>query len=291
MVDALVPQGLTSNDIAALAEAAKQSTSGGAAGNTGAGTTAPDGSTETTGTTDAGANAAQPSAPQTPAPQAAAPRMLSDKDAATVQRLQTLLANAQNLQGAFTNLEAQQKALDEENKNLAESLRSQSKQLREMAGVLPENVTASELYAQFSGGMTELSTQYGQFHEGLVLYTNGVEALASNHNAVENGAYEYANGIESFAQGAKELDGGMNVLNEATITLPAEMQRQIDSMMADYTFPEFVPQSYMSADNKHTAAVQFVITTPAIEQPKAETEPEAPEAEPTVWDRFLSLFK
>lgn len=81
----------------------------------------------------------------------------------------------------------------------------------------------------------------------------------------------------------------MTELNEATIDLPETMRRQIEEAMADYDFPEFDPVSFASGENSNTVAVQFVMATPSIEVPKAEPE-EEPEAELSIWDRFVALF-
>ena len=48
--------------------------------------------------------------------------------------------------------------------------------------------------------------------------------------------------------------------------------------------------SFVSPDNKNVAAVQFVMSTAAIEKPEAPQEEES-KAEPTLWDRFLALFQ
>ena len=48
--------------------------------------------------------------------------------------------------------------------------------------------------------------------------------------------------------------------------------------------------SFASPQNANVEAVQFVMTTAAIEQPET-PEPEEPEQEQTIWDRFLALFQ
>lgn len=82
----------------------------------------------------------------------------------------------------------------------------------------------------------------------------------------------------------------MGQLNASTITLPETMKEQIAEMTADYDFPTFDPVSFVSSDNANVQAVQFVMTTAAIEQPEAPQE-EAPEEELTIWDRFVALFR
>ena len=68
------------------------------------------------------------------------------------------------------------------------------------------------------------------------------------------------------------------------------MKRQIADMTAEFDFPKFDPVSFASPQNANVEAVQFVMTTAAIEQPET-PEPEEPEQEQTIWDRFLALFQ
>ena len=68
------------------------------------------------------------------------------------------------------------------------------------------------------------------------------------------------------------------------------MKRQIADMTAEFDFPKFDPVSFVSPQNANVEAVQFVMTTAAIEQPEA-PEPEEPEQEQTIWDRFLALVQ
>ena len=97
-------------------------------------------------------------------------------------------------------------------------------------------------------------------------------------------------GAGQLAGGAGELSSGMNQLNASTITLPETMKRQIADMTAEFDFPKFDPVSFVSPQNANVEAVQFVMTTAAIEQPEA-PEPEEPEQEQTIWDCFLALFQ
>lgn len=128
----------------------------------------------------------------------------------------------------------------------------------EASDVTPENIgELVDLLRQFANG-------YGEFHEGLVLYMDGVSDLA----------------------------GGISQLNEATIDLPATMRAEIEAMMADYEFPEFDPISFVdSRNNANMAAVQFVLTTEAIEVVEPEAAEEVEEEEQTVVDRFFALFQ
>ena len=144
--------------------------------------------------------------------------------------------------------------------------------------------------SELAGGIAQLSGQYGQFHEGLAQYASGLSALAANYSQLESGTSELAGCTGQLSSGAGELSSGMSQLNASTVTLPDTMKEQIAEMMADYDFPEFDPISFMSPENANVDAVQFVMTTAAVEKPE-EPEAEEPEREQTIWDRFIALFQ
>lgn len=139
-------------------------------------------------------------------------------------------------------------------------------------------------------GLSQLPASYGQFHDGLVQYTSGVSALAASYGDLESGTSSLAGGARQLSGGAGSLSGGLGQLNATTITLPETMRKQIEEMTAESDFPEFDPVSFVSPDNKNVAAVQFVMSTAAIEKPEVPQEEES-KAEPTLWDRFLALFQ
>lgn len=114
--------------------------------------------------------------------------------------------------------------------------------------------------------------------DGLVDLAGGVAQLSANYGAFNSGLQEYM--------------GGIAQLNEATINIPSTMRAEIEAMMADYDFPEFSPVSFVdSRNNANMAAVQFVLTTQAIEIAEPEPEPEPEEEEQTIVDRFFALFQ
>ena len=123
-----------------------------------------------------------------------------------------------------------------------------------------------------------------------------VNQLIANYQAAQTVKGTYAATKDAFS-GADQLLGAlaadaqsMNQLNASTITLPETMKRQIADMTAEFDFPKFDPVSFVSPQNANVEAVQFVMTTAAIEQPEA-PEPEEPEQEQTIWDCFLALFQ
>lgn len=192
-------------------------------------------------------------------------------------------ATAPAFSGAHATLGATSSALVPQ----AEALRSLAESLSAAA-----DANVSGQLAELAAGISQLSDQYGQFHEGLAAYAGGVSTLADNFGQLESGVRSLADGTGQTASGAKSLSGGVGELAEGTRNLPSQMRERMDDLMADYEFPEFDPVSFVSpSGNEQVTAVQFVMTTPAIEAPEPEPQPEEEAAEPTVWDRFLDLFR
>lgn len=214
--------------------------------------------------------------------------------AATVDALLGVYAAAQQVQATFDAVEPAFAGADETLAATASGLSQQTAALQGMADSLSASLGGGSLdqLGQLAAGLDELSSQYGQFHEGLESYAAGISTLADNYASLNSGARQLADGVGQTADGAGELSEGATVLDSFTADLPAQMRSRIDELMADYDFPEFKPRSFVSSENAHTSAVQFVMSTPAIEAPAPAEEGKAPEeSEPTLWDRFTALFE
>lgn len=212
--------------------------------------------------------------------------------AETVQKLLSVHEAAQAVKTAYVEGKP---AFDDADNALSASavaLDQQVAALRAAAKLLDAAVADGRVdqLVQVVEGLSQLPASYGQFHDGLVQYTSGVSALAASYGDLESGTSSLAGGARQLSGGAGSLSGGLGQLNATTITLPETMRKQIEEMTAEFDFPEFDPVSFVSPDNKNVAAVQFVMSTAAIEKPEAPQEEES-KAEPTLWDRFLALFQ
>ena len=219
----------------------------------------------------------------------------SQEDLATASELAAAYQAAQTVKGTYAQIKP---AFDGAASVLAAfaadggALAQQEAALRTMASSLESSVGNGQLdqLSQLAGGLAELSGQYGQFHDGLIQYASGLSALAQNYAQLESGASQLASGTGQLAGGAGELSSGMGQLNASTVTLPETMKEQVAEMTAEFDFPEFDPVSFASSQNANVDAVQFVMTTAAIELPEV-PDVEEPEQEQTIWDRFLALFQ
>lgn len=212
--------------------------------------------------------------------------------AETVQKLLSVYEAAQAVKTAYVEGKP---AFDDADNALSASavaLDQQVAALRAAAKLLDAAVADGRVdqLVQVVEGLSQLPASYGQFHDGLVQYTSGVSALAASYGDLESGTSSLAGGASQLSGGSGSLSGGLGQLNATTITLPETMRKQIEEMTAEFDFPEFDPVSFVSPDNKNVAAVQFVMSTAAIEKPEVPQEEES-KAEPTLWDRFLALFQ
>ena len=162
-----------------------------------------------------------------------------------------------------------------------------------MLNMIADSLESTDLsqFKQLAEGLAKLSSEYSQFHEGLVAYTQGVQALSANYSAFSSGVSQLASGASASSAGANELSSGVAQLNNAASDLPAQMRERIGEMTEDYEFPEFEPVSFVDKRNKDVVAVQFALLTDAIEKPEPEPVEPKPEPEPTILDRFLALFE
>lgn len=139
-------------------------------------------------------------------------------------------------------------------------------------------------------GLVKLSEQYGSFNSGLGEFASGLDELAGSYAALNSGVSDTASGIGQLDAGARELASGVSQFNAATVRIPDAMRTEIEALMADYDFPEFEGVSFVDSRNENTRAVQFVLTTAAVELPAPEAAEEPEEEEQTLVDRLFALF-
>src|SRR5699024_1599121 len=140
-------------------------------------------------------------------------------------------------------------------------------------------------------GLSELSSEYSSFHDGLVDYTEGVHALAMNYEDLDSGIQGLSEGTSELDSGAHELSEGTKELESSTHDIPEEMQSEIDELMDEYENEDFEPVSFVSDQNKDVGVVQFVLQTESIEIEEPEENDETSEDELSFWDRLLDLFR
>lgn len=180
------------------------------------------------------------------------------------------------------------------------SLTKTSGALKEMSGSL--TFTANELstsledmdlsaLSELQKGIATLSANYGEFHTGLVGYTEGVSTLANSYNDLHSGIVDLSDGTGELATGVGKLHDGTDELYEETKDLPEQMEEEINQMISEYDKSDFEPVSFVSTKNKKVYSVQFVIKTGGIKKEEPETKKAKTEEEKGFWDLLLDLFK
>lgn len=180
-------------------------------------------------------------------------------------------------------------ALREISGHLTQSIEELEKYAQELASFL-DGVDATEDIKEFQAGIQTFINRYGEFHQGLVQYTNGVSELAKNYHGIHQGITETKNGVDGLQSGGKDLYDGTKKLADATADLPDQMTEEINQLLAEYDTSDFEPLSFVSEKNEQIEVVQFVIKTEevkneATEQAKVEDEHKG------LWQRFLDLFR
>ncbi|WP_238389621.1 YhgE/Pip domain-containing protein [Virgibacillus sp. MSP4-1] len=156
-----------------------------------------------------------------------------------------------------------------------------------------ENSDRNKSMQELQQGLSQLSSNYKEFHSGLVEYTGGVSELSTSYGELHGGITDLTDGTGELENGVNELHEGTTDLAESTRDLPDEMQNEIDSMMNEYDKSDFDPVSFVSPKNEKVNNVQFVIKTESIKKDdnEQENEKEEQEEEKGFWDRLLDLFQ
>ncbi|MBP2079605.1 WXG100 family type VII secretion target [Oceanobacillus polygoni] len=220
----------------------------------------------------------------------------SDADQEVIEELVTTYQAAQTVKGAY---EAAAEAFGSVGPSLhafSESTREVAHYLRALTDGLEESISQIDVddgFNQLLAGIEEMASNYNQFHEGLIAYTNGVNELASSYQDIHTGIGESAAGADQLTDGAGELRNGTTQLHDATMSIPEEMQEEIDAMLSQYDKSDFEPISFVSEKNDElTDSVQFVIRTDTLKQEQeTETTDEAPEEKEGFFEKLKNLFR
>jgi hypothetical protein len=120
-----------------------------------------------------------------------------------------------------------------------------------------------------------------------------VDALAETYTPVREGVNSLSEGLHTMRDGIAQAYEGISSLNDGVQTIPAQLSEGIQSMMARFDKSAFVPPSFTSPQNGPVRAVQFVMRTEGIAQPKDAAEELATQypTEKTFWDKLMDLFQ
>ncbi|MFC0560574.1 YhgE/Pip domain-containing protein [Halalkalibacter alkalisediminis] len=217
----------------------------------------------------------------------------SGANASVVDKLVETYSAAQVAKGTYSGVKQGFSAVDTTLKEINGSIREMGGALSSIANGLSSSLEGMDdmgSLTQLQEGLATLSSNYGEFHSGLVDYTNGVGQLSISYNELHSGIVELSGGTNELAGGATELHNGTGTLAKSTSKLPDQMQEEIDRMIAEYDKSDFDPVSFVSSNNEQISTVQFVIKTESIKKEEQETNELQVVEEKGFWKRLLDLF-
>src|SRR5699024_7857626 len=218
----------------------------------------------------------------------------SNADQGVVDQLMATYQAAQKVKHTYSAAKQGFAAVSNTLDQVSEPLYDMADQLEVIAAEMEKNMEDFETLdalVDLQEGLSELSSEYSSFHDGLVDYTEGVHALAMNYEDLDSGIQGLSEGTSELDSGAHELSEGTKELESSTHDIPEEMQSEIDELMDEYENEDFEPVSFVSDQNKDVGVVQFVLQTESIEIEEPEENDETSEDELSFWDRLLDLFR
>ncbi|NLA86706.1 MAG: YhgE/Pip domain-containing protein, partial [Clostridiales bacterium] len=195
-------------------------------------------------------------------------------------------AGYENVRPLFDSMDAALEQLSGSAGQISSALKDTAAQIK---GALESSDAFSQL-SRLSAGLQALSEQYGDFHEGLMLFTGGVSELNNNYASLDAGISGLAGGAGELSEGLGKISNGASELNDGVKDLPQKTDKEIQKLMDEYDKSDVKPVSFASPKNLNTASVQFVMKTDKIEKPEPPVPAPEPEQKETVWDRIVNLF-
>ncbi|MDD3212294.1 MAG: hypothetical protein PHY64_01400 [Eubacteriales bacterium] len=142
----------------------------------------------------------------------------------------------------------------------------------------------------YAGGVAQLGDGTASLAEGAASLSDSLAALPTSAEPLSASGTELQTGADSLSSGLTSYKEGTAELRTQTEGLPDEIGAQIDEALGGITGNGDAVVSFVSDQNTHVAAVQFVLKTEAITLPEAVPEAE-PQPEPeTFWQKLTALF-
>lgn len=218
---------------------------------------------------------------------------ISGADAKVLDQLVESYSAAQKVKGTYSNVKGAFDAVEPTLVQVSESVRVMSATLTSIANELTVSLKEMDVSAlgELQKGLATLASNYGEFHSGLVSYTEGVKQLSSSYNSLHSGIVELSGGTGELEKGVGELHDGTEELYQETSDLPEQMQEEINQMIQKYDKSDFEPVSFVSSENEKIYSVQFVIKTESIQIEDRDEKQKEPVKEKGFWDLLLDLFR
>ncbi|WP_257009799.1 YhgE/Pip domain-containing protein [Evansella halocellulosilytica] len=217
----------------------------------------------------------------------------AEVDDEVIDHLIEVYVAAQTAKGTYDNIKEAFDAVETALKESSDAVKDMSDELTNIANDLStsfENMEGLDALSELGEGIAMLSDNYGEFHSGLVSYTDGVSQLADSYEEIDSGINEITQGTSELESGVNELSDGTDELADETSDLPNQMQDEVNTMIDEYDKSDFEPVSFVSSENRNIDSVQFVLKTEAIEMDEEDSALEEEDEDPSFWERLMNLF-
>ncbi|MCD2492898.1 hypothetical protein LQE92_09685 [Lacrimispora sp. NSJ-141] len=141
-------------------------------------------------------------------------------DNETVNQLVASYRAAQTVKQTYIQMKEGLVSVQSSMDDMADALSSIETALRDTADQIEEALKGMDLSSimdalkELNGGIAELSARYGEFHQGLLDYTEGVELLSQSYGSLDDGILDAVSGGNSLKDGFGELQSGAGGLSE-----------------------------------------------------------------------------
>lgn len=213
----------------------------------------------------------------------------------TESYLNGISAELPTLTNGLSELSVQYETFDTAISTLVDNLSNMTGNLSALAGGINQLVDSYEELdsgiGNYTDGVAQIAAGYSQVLDGVSSLAQGSKELVSGSNDLYGGTVELYDGVVSLCDGAQEMSEGTGEFRTETSNMNEQIDEEIDSLLESIGGSMDNPVSFVSEKNTNVDSVQFVIQTDAIEVEDAPEVQETAEEEPSLWQKFLNLFR
>lgn len=213
----------------------------------------------------------------------------------TESYLNGISAELPTLTNGLSELYTQYETFDVAISTLVDNLGNMTGNLSALAGGINQLVASYEELdsgiGSYTDGVAQIAAGYSQVLDGVSSLAQGSKELVSGSDDLYGGTVELYDGVVSLCDGAQEMSEGTGEFRTETSNMNDQIDEEIDSLLESIGGSMDNPVSFVSEKNTNVDSVQFVIQTDAIEIEDAPEVQETAEEEPSLWQKFLNLFR
>lgn len=191
-------------------------------------------------------------------------------------------------------LETQYQTFDASISQLTVTLKGMTGNLSALAdGINLLNETYKELdggIRAYTDGTAQLTAGYSQVMDGVASLAKGTKTLTEGSGELYDKTAELYDGVVTLCDGAREMAEGTGDFRSQTADMDSQVDEEIDRLLETIGGSSGPCVSFISEKNTNVDAVQFVITTDAIEIEEEQTVQTTETEELSFWEKLMQLF-